>query len=83
MSEINDTKTIAPDDADSSELPTCRCGFDRNHYRVSRNGQYTLTGWFLLTCGISVTPTKVEWQCRICNQTFDASTDPAILAKRA
>lgn len=83
MSETDDTKTTNLADTAGTALPTCRCGFDRHHYRVSRNGDYTFFGMFLLTWGISVRPTKVYWQCRVCTQTFDASTDPAILAKRA
>jgi hypothetical protein len=40
-------------------------------------------GWILLMCGISVEPIKVEWECRICGDIFDSSTDPTVLAKRA
>lgn len=63
-------------------LPTCPCGHDRHHHRVSRDGDYTTWAWILLMCGISVKPLKVAWRCRVCNVTFDHSTDPAILARR-
>ena len=67
----------------SAAAPTCRCGHDRNHYRVSRDGEYTTWGWVLLMCGISVTALKINFRCRVCNEVFDSSVDPRDLRRRA
>lgn len=76
--------TVKPsqEDTGTNHLPTCRCGFDRNHYRVTRDGKYSGIGWFLMSMGISVEPSSVSWRCRVCNERFDHSTDPMELRKR-
>lgn len=69
----------APTDA---TLPTCPCGHNRHHHRVSRDGEYRTWAWLLLMWGISVEPLKVTWRCRLCNTSFDESRDPSVLARR-
>lgn len=70
------------EDTPTEVLPKCPCGHDRNHYRVSRDGKYTMWGWMLLMGGISVAALQVNFRCRQCDQVFDTTTDPKICAKR-
>jgi len=59
----------------------CRCGHGRDHYMVSPEGDYTFSGWFRLMFGISACPTRIRYRCRRCDQVFDETTDPEVLAK--
>ena len=59
----------------------CPCGeYSTEHPDVIVHPQYSLTGWFLLAMGVSVTPKKIVFECR-CGRKFAASTDPAVLAR--
>lgn len=71
-----------PSPAEEAALPTCPCGHDRNHYRVSRDGEFRAWSWILLMFGVSARPIRVDWRCRMCDVTFDSTTDPDILRRR-
>lgn len=60
---------------------TCRCGHGRGHYMVSDEPEYTPIGWVAMLVGISARPTLVKYRCRRCNELFDRSADPALLAQ--
>lgn len=80
---MTDATTLSPEPATATALPTCACGNDRHHYRVSRDGEYTTWGWILLMCGISVKALKINFRCRACDQVFDTSVDPRDLRRRS
>ena len=65
--------------AQETELPKCRDGYDRNHGFVIAKGRYGCWSKFGLFTGLSVSPYKVVYQCSICNEEFDETTDPEIL----
>ncbi|APR74891.1 Hypothetical protein A7982_00237 [Minicystis rosea] len=48
---------------------------------VSPEHDHTPLGWFLLIFGISARPIRIKYRCRRCEQTFDQTTDPAILGQ--
>jgi hypothetical protein len=54
----------------------CRCGYTRGHVMVSPVGEYTFAGWAMLLVGISVTPTRIRFQCRQCRDVVEETTDP-------
>lgn len=61
-------------------LPTCFCGHDRHHYMVSPVPTYTRWGTFwVIFVGVSTVPIRVDFQCRVCNATFDFTEDPVQL----
>ena len=67
--------------AASSSRPTCVCGHDRTHYMVSPLPTYTGWGKFwVIFVGVSTKPVRIDYQCRVCWQTFDFTEDPAELA---
>jgi hypothetical protein len=47
---------------------------------VSDEPEYTFVGWVAMMVGISARPTLVKWRCRRCNELFDRSSDPTLLA---
>lgn len=63
-------------------LPTCPCGHDRHHFRVSCEGEHKSWAWIALMFGVSSKPVRVSWRCRLCDTTFDSSDDPALLHRR-
>jgi hypothetical protein len=46
---------------------------------VSAEGEYTFSGYLRLFVGISARPTRVNYRCRRCDQTFDSTTNAEIL----
>ncbi|MBM74854.1 MAG: hypothetical protein CMK59_05600 [Proteobacteria bacterium] len=55
-----------------SSSKTCLCGFDRYHYMVSIVPTYTRWGAFWVTMmGVSSTPIRIDFVCRVCKTTFD------------
>ena len=63
--------------ADFEELEKCHCGYDRNHYMVSKLPTYTAWGTFWITLlGVSATPIRLDFKCRICKDQFDFIIDP-------
>lgn len=65
----------------TTKIPTCRCGYNRDHHMVNEEFEHTGVGWFLLLFGISAKPVRIKYRCRRCDQIFDETTDPAILGK--
>ena len=64
------------------ELPTCRCGRDRYDVMVSPEPEYTAWATFWITVmGVSATPLRIRFRCRLCKQRFDLTDDPAELKK--
>ena len=64
-------------DSVNSKLECCDCGHDRNHYMVSQIPTYTAWGTFWITLlGVSATPIRLDFKCRICKEVFDFIRDP-------
>ena len=61
--------------------PRCRCRHGRDHHMVSPEGEYTFSCYLRLFFGISARPTRIKYRCRRCDQVFDETTDPDVLAK--
>jgi len=62
---------------DLEEVETCFCGHDRTHHMVSILPTYTTWGTFWITLlGISATPIRLEFKCRVCGEVFDFIRDP-------
>ena len=57
----------------------CRCGFPRDHHRVTVEPEYTFAAWALLLIGISAAPKRLLYRCRRCQDVIDVTTDPATL----
>ena len=59
--------------SETSNLPKCDCGHDRNSHftQVEKISQYTAWGWFWLLFGISARPIKTSFKCYKCKKTFD------------
>jgi hypothetical protein len=49
---------------------------------VSPEVEHTVFGWFCLLMGASARPTRIKYRCRRCDQIFDQTTDPAVLARQ-
>jgi hypothetical protein len=59
----------------------CQCGYTRVHLMVSPERKYTWWGTFwVIFMGVSTTPIRVEFRCRVCGDTFDATEDPEDLS---
>ena len=69
------------DSNETEDLPTCSCGYDRNHPIVVPKNEYTIGGWILLLTGINAHPQRKRFYCPECQETFDATTDPEILRR--
>ncbi len=64
------------------QKPTCSCGHDRDHYMVSRDPEYTVSGsiWVAIF-GVSTRPIRLKFRCRRCGEVFEETTDKAMLAR--
>ena len=66
-----------PSVASSEKLERCSCGHDRDHYMVSQIPTYTAWGTFWITLlGVSATPIRLDFKCRVCKEVFDFIRDP-------
>lgn len=64
------------------ELSTCRCGHDRYHVLVSPEPEYTAWATFWITVmGVSATPLRIRFRCRVCKEVFDFTDQPGELKK--
>lgn len=55
----------------------CRCGHGRGHHMVSPVPTYTNWGKFwVIFMGVSSVPIRLDFQCRVCGEKFDHTTDP-------
>lgn len=60
----------------------CRCGHDRRHHMVSPVPTYTSWGKFwVIFMGVSSVPIRLDFQCRVCGESFDHTTDPEELQR--
>jgi len=62
----------------SSELPTCKCGTDRDSKFCVCEREYGALGILYLVWGGTSVPKKVTWRCVKCGKTFDSSTREAV-----
>ena len=79
--EGNNEEIISEDRIESQQeedfVETCSCGHSRNHHLVTPRATYTAWGTFWITImGVSATPIRVDFICRICNEKFDFEIDP-------
>jgi hypothetical protein len=53
-------------------LESCSCGHDRHHHMVSELPTYTTWGAFWISLlGVSATPIRMDFRCRVCGEIFD------------
>ena len=65
-----------------SSSKVCLCGFDRYHYMVSVVPTYTRWGAFWVTMmGVSSTPIRIDFVCRVCKKRFDRERNPEVLKR--
>ena len=77
--ETSSQKDEAADKAASPNLEPreqCSCGHDRTHHMVSPLPTYTTWGTFWISLlGISATPIRLDFKCRVCGEVFDFIRD--------
>lgn len=60
--------------------PTCGCGYGLDHVMVSQVPDYTAWQSFcVFFLGVSASPRRIEYQCRVCREVFHTTTDPEVL----
>ena len=77
--EIISENPRAEETTEESEefIETCSCGYSRKHHLVTPRATYTAWGTFWITImGVSATPIRVDFICRMCNEKFDFEIDP-------
>ena len=75
----HDTKQLENSDVASEEeiIEICSCGHNRYHHLVTPNATYTAWATFWITMmGVSATPIRVDFICRVCKEKFDFEIDP-------
>ena len=81
ISSSADTETAlrkAEETTEESEefIETCSCGHTRDHHLVTPRATYTAWGTFWITImGVSATPIRVDFICRMCKEKFDFEID--------
>ena len=74
------TEPPETEEDDDEDLPFCDCGHTRHHLMVSPEPEYTAWGTFWVTLmGVSATPIRLRFRCRICKLVFDMTDDPSEL----
>tara|TARA_B110000037_G_scaffold114548_1_gene131684 strand:- start:232 stop:474 length:243 start_codon:yes stop_codon:yes gene_type:complete len=69
----DDEKVSEPSEEDIPEK--CFCGNDRSHYMVTAIPTYTSWGHFwVVLMGVSAIPIRIDFQCRVCKEKFDFTT---------
>ena len=72
--DISETPSSSSSD---EEVDQCSCGYDRHHFMVSPVPTYTAWGTFWITLmGVSATPIRIDFRCRICGEVFDFIHNP-------
>ena len=81
--EITSNDRIKPEESkpesqdEEDFIETCSCGHSRSHHLVTPRATYTGWGTFWITImGVSATPIRVDFICRMCNEKFDFEIDP-------
>jgi hypothetical protein len=59
-------------------LPTCRCGHDRHHKKVSAEAEHGVLGYARLIIGGTPIPKLVRFRCRDCGQVIEETDDPEV-----
>lgn len=75
--EEQDPKAKEPEDENSEDdiVERCSCGHDRKHHMVSAVPTYTTWGQFwVILMGVSASPIRLDFKCRICKERFDFTT---------
>ena len=58
------------------DTPRCMCGHDRHHYSVSQERSYSSWGGFwVMVMGVSASPIRIDFRCRLCKEKFDFITN--------
>ena len=73
------TEDLKIEETEESEefVETCSCGHSRKHHLVTPRATYTAWGTFWITImGVSATPIRVDFICRMCHEKFDFEIDP-------
>ena len=73
---IEENKDIK-DHHEEDIIETCPCGHNRHHHLVTPSATYTAWATFWITImGVSATPIRVDFICRVCKEKFDFEIDP-------
>lgn len=70
-----------PAEGTAEDPPRCGCGFDRDHFMVSAEPQYSGVGWFWVLFGITTVPREIQFRCRRCKVCFDRTQDERIMKR--
>ena len=61
---------------DEDDTPRCACGYDRHHHSVSQERAYSSWGGFwVMIMGVSASPIRIDFRCRLCKEKFDFITN--------
>ena len=70
------------DSTEVDDTPRCSCGHDRHHHLVSQERSYTSWGGFwVMVMGVSASPIRIDFRCRLCKAKFDFITNPKELKR--
>ena len=67
--------------ADIPDKSVCSCGNNKNSPMVSVKTRYGTWGLFLLSLAFSAKPIEIVYQCQICGEILDTSTDEELIDK--
>lgn len=56
-------------------MKKCSCGYTTDDPWVVPVRRYSFLGWFIMSCGISHPPIKVNIECDKCGEVFDVIKD--------
>ena len=77
--QLENSDIVENSDVASEEeiIEICSCGHNRHHHLVTPNATYTAWATFWITMmGVSATPIRVDFICRVCKEKFDFEIDP-------
>ena len=63
----------------ATDLPRCRCGYDRTCREATPEREYTLAGTVYALWGGTPIPSRVSFRCVRCHVVFDSCTDRATM----
>ena len=80
--EVSETSERPKKKPLQEESERCRCGHTSEHHMVSARLTYTVWRRFLVVLlGVSAAPIRVDFQCRVCKESFDFTVNPERLKK--
>ena len=53
------------------DAKVCSCGYRVADPWVVLKQRYSLFGWFVMSCGISYPPKRIDIECDLCGEVFD------------